>query len=93
MLHTVFLGIGKDIVANVLAELIVHSDKSAAKVLTAYQRDLRTFCRRSKLPRPRRPLSLNLIGWTKKSYAGFPFLYAAVKAADCKTMLYWIADV
>eukprot|EP00969_Alexandrium_andersonii_P222767 9839546-Alexandrium_andersonii.AAC.1 len=51
---------------------------------------MRAWCQDHALRCPRRALDLKLIGWGK-SMNHFPFLPSLVKAADCKTMLFWIA--
>jgi len=61
------------------------------QVLCMKTLEMQTWCRVNRVKRPPRSFSLNLIGWSM-SRSVYPVLHSAVKAADTKTLIFWVAN-
>eukprot|EP00969_Alexandrium_andersonii_P372134 15481067-Alexandrium_andersonii.AAC.1 len=91
LLHTVYLGIARDMLGSVLAEFVEERpDVPAAVTLAEKHLELQAYCKLNGLHCPRRSLSLKIISWGS-GRATFPVLSSAVKAADVKTLIFWAA--
>ena len=91
LMHTVHLGMAKDGIMSLVAELLLESALTDADTLATLQVELETYCTLHRMQRPPRKLSLKLIRWGG-SKSVFPCLSTLAKAAHTKTILFWCAD-
>ena len=93
LMHTVHLGIGKDLVGSILGEFVLENlGVSGQQTLSLKHLELQTYCALNRLKCPPRALCMKLISWGS-SCAGYPILSSVVKAAHTKILLFWCADV